>query len=596
MGNGSPRNALGSDWGKALRIFCCRIVLFTLALSPVWVTAKLISTHAVNTPFGDDWRLVDQLEKLHLSQFSWSELCRPVDGERIPLPQILHLSALRLTGGDVRTDAWMNFTWLAATSFGVLWLLLRTLGSGPGSAILFLIANLALFSPTQDWFAMRESAVILPVACLVWANLAASVPGSTVLKLLTCALLAVTASATGIYGLSLLLTIPVLATCAIGIPCRVRPWIIASTWGLFTLLALRIYFQDFGPPSHGGKWMPPWKQGLAMVFEVLSSPLTDPRSTPPKIKIWVGAALATTLLGLASWTLFTTIARRPPCPGARRAPWLALGGGGLLGIALVAVARLSAGGNFAPPDGGSMIPEPAAIPVLLGAVVPLFLPGRPQRRPRARLLSAALLLLLLGTQATLWVRGTATLQNQYESRLRARVALHLCRIFPPENPLSFGTSDPSTILRRARFLHDEGYLTPLPLNEPFWPDRRVSPRKLPPPDAVITRRELSGVSPDFRIVARIPDDAPNPPHPPAGVVLASRDLADPTRHKLLAIAKPDPKDASAWIATLPAALPRDNEIEFWALDGRDLLAHPLSQVLTAEGTLRERPTELPPPP
>jgi hypothetical protein len=597
------RSRSRTRFGSVCLRVLANIALFAAALFPAWLTAQMIADSAVNTPYGDDWKLVDQLENLHLAQFEWGDLWRPVDGERIPLPQFLHLTALRCTGGDVRADAWMNFTWISLTSLGLLLLLLRTIGGGPGAATLFFIANLALFSPGQDLFAMRQAAMLLPVACLVWATLIASFPGSTVLKFAACAFVTATALGSGIYGLSLLLTVPMLAAFAVGLPCRIRPWLIAGGWFLFALLALQLYFKDLNStltPSAGVEPIPLLEQAFSLAFQVLSSPLADARSISSAVRTGLGATLATALLSLTAWTLLTTITRRQPWSGGRRAPWLLLGIGGLLGIGLASATRVTAAVPFMSAGGNLSIPGHAAIPVLMGSLVPLFLQSRERAEPVPRKLLSVLLtglfLAVIAAQSSTWLQGTTTIRNQYQDRLRSRAALHLCKVFPVDDAVSFGTGDPALILRRAQFLHNEGYLTPLLLNEPFWPDRRIATRRLSILEARVTLQPDAAGETAYRVAARLPSSRPEHFDLPAGVLLASQDPSDPTRHRLLAIGRLDPSDPSAWIFERPRDHLPGTSLEFWALDGHQLLAHRLSQILTPEGELLQRSAEPTSPP
>ncbi len=587
-------------WAQAVGRLIANIVLFTLALSPAFVTARLITAHAVNTPFGDDWSLVDQLESLHLDHLEWRELCQPIDGERSPLPQILHLAALRLTGGDLRADAWMNFTWMSLTSLGLLLLLLRTAGGGFGAAVIYFLTNLALFSPAQNLFAMRQAGILLPVACLVWTHLIASFHCSTVLKFAACTLLTATAAANGVYGLSLLLTVPVLACFTVGLPCRLRPWIFTSAWICFAALLLRTYFLGWPllPPSPTPttpdiEATSGLETGFVLASKLIASPLTAGWWTPPPLRIAVGVALAAMLLGMAAWTLIATIGRQEHRSGSSCAPWLLLGIGGLLGISLLTTARLSATPMSQVTGHPGLLSGQIALPVLMGTFVPFYIQVREWHRKlssaRLRFLPPSLLLVLFtvifASQITSWLHGWEATASEHQARLRSRVALHLCRIFPPRDPTAFGTNDLVMITRRAQFLHNEGYLSPLLLHDSFWPDRRVFSSPL----SLFEGRVTTVASPEgtrvFRVVARLPSSTPRKPNPPAGVVLAHQNPLDPTQHRLLSVATPDPADHSAWMISPPPELPKNTKVEFWAIDGSSLLAYRLVQILTPDGEL-----------
>ena len=578
-------------------LLLAQVILVLLALSPAWFTAKLVATYAVNTPFGDDWNLVDHLESLHHDHLEWSELCQPVDGERAPLPQFLHLIAIRLSGGDLRVDAWMNLGWIALTSLGVLLLLLRTVRSGFGVALLYFIANLALFSPAQNLFALRQAGILIPVACLVWAHLFASFHFSSVVKFGACVLLSCIAASSGIYGLALLLTVPVLACFAVGMPCRMRPVIFAAAWGVFALVVLKLYFLSWNPFSglftpvpEGIESSPRLERGFAIAFKLLSSPLIEGWGwAGPGARVALGAGLTAMLLGMAAWTLVSTIGQHRPLSGVRCSPWLLLGMSGLVGIALIAITRLAASPLFDSPSSSIHLGH-AAIPVLLGTLAPFYLLIREwihRIQPHLLRLAPALLLAsvsgsVIGLQSESWFRGQEITRFEHHQRLRARVALHLSNCFPPNDATSFGTTDPATLARRARFLHDSGYLNPLLLHQAVWPDRRVSTEAL----TLLQARVDEGASRPpsrFRIIARIPGNA-GKLEPAAGLLIAAQDPFDPMQHRLLASGTPDPADLAGWLLDLPGgdiAFPR---LEFWAIDGQSMIAHRLDSILVrAEG-------------
>ena len=586
------------------------LVLVALALTPAFVTTHLISTYSVNTPYGDDWNLVDHLENLHHDQLEWREVYRPVDGERSPLPQLLHIGALRLTGGDLRADAWMNLTWISLTSLAVLLLLLRTIGGGFAMALLYFIANLSLFSPAQNLFAMRQAGILLPVACLVWAHLFASFHISTVLKFAACAFLAATAAASGIYGLSLLATVPILACFAVGLPCRVRPWIFALAWGIFAAVLLRLYLFDwnplaslFSPIPPGMEITPRLERGFSTGFKLLASPLIEGWGwASPAARIALGTALAAMLLGMAAWTLLATIGRHRPMSGVRCSPWLLLGISGLTGVALIAVARLCANPLGPPPTESAVNLGHAAIPVILGTLVPFYVLARESihriRPYPLRILPAVLLASILGSviglQSESWFRGQESVRQEHRERLRARVALHLSRVFAPDDPVAFGSADTEVLLRRAQFLHNAGYLNPLLLHLPNWPERRVAPLPLSLLEARVDRYS-EAPSFRFRILARVPSPL-GQAQPAAGVLLACKDPLDETQYRLVAAASPDPANPAAWLLDLAAKPLEGSPLEFLAIDGQTMIAHRLDQhiVRDAAGNLeleRSKPVQ-----
>jgi len=598
---GASPNAMGRGSRRVT------LALLGLALLPAWWTARTVSEHAVNTPFRDDWRLVDHLEALHHAQVPWEEFWRPVDGERSPLPQLLHIFALRLSGGDVRVDAWINLGCIAASSLGILFLLGRTLGWGWPLGMLYFVANLALFSPAQNLFAMRQAGILIPVACLVWALLLASWHGSTVLKFSGCALLAALAAGSGVQGLALLPAVPLLAAMAVGLPCRLRPALFTALWALGACAALAIYLRDWNPllPAASpilpaGEEAPPGiERGFAVAFQLIASPLLDGWAwATPAHRVAAGATLATALLSMAAWALLETLSGRRRATGVRCGPWLLLGGSGLLGLAVLVATRLSALPPGAPFPGPGLSYGHTALPVLLGTLVPLHVLGREWiTRAKHRpwwlvpvLVHASTFGTVIGLQSEAWFRGHEEIRTEHRERLRARVALHLSAVFPPANPEPFGHPSPEELQRRARFLHEAGYLQPPLLRDDTWPARRVHPDTL----SLLTARvePIPGL-PGFRIIARLPGPGRSS-SPAAGVIAATRSADDPTRYRLVARAIPDPTQPEAWELELPAVPEAPSEdTEIWALDATTMIAHRLEQRIGSnpDGTYRIlRPT------
>jgi hypothetical protein len=594
-------------------LLLAHVALIGLAVIPAWFTVNLVATYAVNTPFGDDWKLVDHLESLNHDHLSWRDICRPVDGERSPLPQLLHLGALRITGGDVRVDAWMNLAWISLTSVGILLLLLRTIKGDFAIALLYLIANLALFSPAQNLFSTRQAGILIPVACLVWAHLFASFHFSSVIKFSACVLLSLIAAACGIYGLALLGTVPILACFAVGLPCRIRPIVFAAAWGIFAVITLRIYFWDWNPfgglftaVPEGIETSPRLERGFAIAFRILSSPLIEGWGwAGPLARAALGTGLTGMLLGMAAWTLTSTMGHHRPLSGVRCSPWLLLGMSGLTGVGLVALDRLAVSPFAAPvPSPSSINLGSAAFPVLLGTLVPFYVLVREWIhgiRPFVLRILPALLLAsvfgsVIGLQSESWFRGQEAIRLEHHQRLRARVALHLSNLFPPADPVAFGTDDAAILSRRARFLHDSGYLTPLLLHEPVWPGRRVDPQPLSLLEARVD--ESTGFQPpNLRVIARMPS-ASGKLEPLAGVLLTTEDAFDPNQHHLLARATPDPSDLAGWFIELPPGEINSPRIDIWAIDGQTMIAHPLDQYLfhlDGEPGFSLRRSSLPPP-
>jgi hypothetical protein len=593
------------------------LVLLLLALVPAWWTARTVIAHAVNTPFRDDWLLVDHLEALHRSQVPWTELWRPVDGERSPLPQAIHLLALRFTGGDVRVDAWINLGCIGASSLGVLLLLARTLGWGWPTGLLYFVANLALFSPAQNLFAMRQAGVLIPVTCLIWSILLASRHGSTVVKFTGCAFLAAMAIGSGVHGLALLPAVPLLASMAVGLPCRIRPLLFSAAWGAAAVAALAFYLWGWNPapaaagagPGADTESMPGLERGFALAFQLISAPLLEGWGwAGPAQRVATGALLATALLAMAAWALLEALAGRRRPTGIRCGPWLLLGGSGLLGLGILVATRISS----LPP--GQPLPAPtlnlghAALPVLLGTLVPLHVLGREwmtraRRRPwwfLPALIHASAFGTAIGLQAESWFRGHEEIRLEHRERLRTRVALHLCELFPPANPDAFAHPSAEDLRRRARFLHENGYLQPPMLRDDSWPSRRVREHPLPIlsarvdpfPDPLVQGRV-------FRVIARLPASVPGAaPIPAAGVLAAVRAPDDPTRYRPVARAVPVPGQPEAWDLDVSGVAPGE-EAEVWAIDGMTLAAHRLEQRIRsqADGTHDLfRPTALPGPP
>lgn len=125
------------------------LVLGVLAAVPVLTMLVLLVKYSVNTPWWDQWSVVDLMAKLHSGTLSIGDLWQQHNEHRILVPQAVELGLGGITGWNFRVFELMS--WVMATcSFGVLILLLKRIFLN--RKIVFLLAAVfawLLFSPAQ---------------------------------------------------------------------------------------------------------------------------------------------------------------------------------------------------------------------------------------------------------------------------------------------------------------------------------------------------------------------------------------------------------------------------------------------------------------
>jgi len=172
------------------------LLLIALALTPAFVTTDLVSTYSVNTPYGDDWNLVDHLENLHHDHPSngatYAALSTANDAS-LPAaapPRRASTNRRRSSGGCL-DEPDLDFIDLARRPPAFAANHRRRLCDG--AALLDRKSRPVLLLRISSRCARPGSCSLS--ACLMWAHLFASFHISTVLKFAACAVLATVAAA-----------------------------------------------------------------------------------------------------------------------------------------------------------------------------------------------------------------------------------------------------------------------------------------------------------------------------------------------------------------------------------------------------------------
>lgn len=423
----------------------------------VVVCAVLVQLNAVDTPFESDWDQVDLLEKLHAGTLTPADLHQAENGVRAPVPKAAGLFLARVSNGNFRGAAWLNFAVIAACAFGVFLMLVRTLGGGVKLWIAMLAANLILFSPLhfEQLLSGSELGALLAVASIIWGILFATAHLPAALRLPFCLICGVAGSFSHIAGLAIWPVVILLTLMTQKLGQRSGRIFFLIIWTLTGAAVFTGYFRGnaaqqlltAGPEKTVVSWLVLVSETVAPAWEFAGN---------ESALIIVGLTLLGALLAFAGYWLVATVRQKRMHLWNHCLPWFGLAFGALSGAGLIC----SSSEN--PTGAASAI---FVAPVLLSLVVLYVILSTENREPapeacpsrRARVVWMTLLSLFVLHQVALWIYGGLEMGRDRHKRLRAHAALLLSPKFEPRDLAPFATADPEVFQRRAKFLATTGY-------------------------------------------------------------------------------------------------------------------------------------------
>jgi len=217
--------------------------VFCLTLAPPCFLAPLIFKYSVDIPQWDEWEYVPLFEKLSRGSLTIADLFRQMNEYRQFFPNLVIVALGWLTRGDVRYEMLASFLAACLISFNVYRLVECTIGGDRlPRLLLFLIANLFIFSPSQyqNWLQGQQLVYYFPIACVTGCLLVAYSHWNLKTKFVVCAFLSVISTFSSANGiLCWLVVLPVLIV-ADRLSARRRLWL-AWMIGLCSSAGLYLY-------------------------------------------------------------------------------------------------------------------------------------------------------------------------------------------------------------------------------------------------------------------------------------------------------------------------------------------------------------------
>lgn len=439
-----------------------RLLAFGLTLLPPCFLAVLIFTYSVDLPQWDQWGYVPFFEELSRGSFPVSKLFAQVNEYRQFFPNLVFLTLGWLTRWDVRYEMWALFLLACLISFNVYRLARLTIGgAGPRRILLFFMANLLIFSPSQseNWLQGQQLVYYVPIACITGCILVAHSRLPPIARFAVCACLSTIStfsSANG--GLCWVVVLPVLLT-APRSPIPGRKWFVTA-WVLGFLsnaaFYLRGYYKPWWSPSPLTALANPL-QAVLYFLRFLGAPLGLEKG---KLAALVGILL---LSLFAVGCAFVIRYRHDSTVVRRMTPWLMVGAYSILTAVMTMIGRVGLG------VGQSMnvryIGYSVYLVVSLIFLVPLitdklFSENKLSGHRRLAHVTAALAILFLLWQPLVYAKGIQRMKEMRRKVLQAKASVLLIDIAPDPDLVNTLYPDLSFLAAKANVLDELGFLRP----------------------------------------------------------------------------------------------------------------------------------------
>lgn len=445
-----------------------RTLLPVLGILPALVLALLISRHAVNVPFMDEWDTPGEVLLRHAEgRLGAEDLFRQHNESRKVFPRLVFLGLAAHPPWDVRDGMLLCFLSACGIALALLFLAARTLGPlTQGIAFPFLLATALIFSPIQadNWLWGIQWVVFLPILCLA---LSLGITRSNLplfARYLLCGILALIATfsfANGIFLWGLLLPALVFSR-ALSFKAALGQGKAIVSWCLAFLGVALLYFHDYHAPPH-----PPAPAGdpahwLAGAFAFFLGFLGAPLGCGDfKTGLLVGGLVLILFLLLS---LAALLLKRKGIGLEPAVAWWVLGAYALLNAAIAATGRLGYGVRHAMAGRYTTTSLYAVVSLLfLGAWVWSVL-NRSGRGSRGGLLkgcAAFLLLAFLLLQTQSFLHGARQMGRTHQARIKAKAALLLIPLgIDPEHVKTLLYPDVQILSSRALDLDRLGLVAP----------------------------------------------------------------------------------------------------------------------------------------
>ncbi len=415
-------------------------VAMGLCLFPPLVLAILIWRDAVDVPYWDEWHngIAGILVKFKAGQLSLTDLWAQHNESRLVVLRLLLIFLGGFTHWNLRYENGVAFLLAITVCILVFQLMQKTLSERAGiRRPIYFIASLLFFSPalSEAWLWGMELILFVPMVCLLGCLLSLRSKMSRTAKLMLCMVLATLSTYSFSNGLLVWLVLlpawfwPEMTG---GGGSRYRAGLVWSV-GFAANVLLYFYHYQF-PPSSGFWRLLTTHPGQVLEYFLcfLGGPLTL-RSSATAVAI--SSAIGSVVLTLFLWACGQWIKWRSNLALAgRMAPWLAVGGYGLLSAALATMGRAAIGvdQSLSPRYGIFSVSLMVAVACLLTIIVCRPVTEGENQSPRGSCTLAGLGGLLVALHLLAFPANVRSMTVFHLDLLQARTCLQFLDVLPPQ--------------------------------------------------------------------------------------------------------------------------------------------------------------------
>ena len=301
---------------RSIHSYLKKVAFIILILAPAIYIFYLINLYGINVPFWDEWEFVPFLVKAHAGTLKFFDLWVQHNEHRMLFPRLIMLSIIYASNWNITYQLYANFI-LAALTFFVLYLLLRSTFNGQIPKWLLVILSLLIFSPAQweNWAGGLTILFFLNVLSMVIATYALIRWGGQKKGLIVAMIFAVVASYSTNNGLLTWIAVAPIFVRKIWRKGHIIAWIFAF------ILTVIFYYCGYTKPSNHPSLLAfvhhPY-DFAKFVLAYIGAPLG--RGCGTRCSICLGALLLSTL-GAGALYFWLSYKERVD----KILPWLAIG-------------------------------------------------------------------------------------------------------------------------------------------------------------------------------------------------------------------------------------------------------------------------------
>jgi hypothetical protein len=410
-----------------------RALLKYLPFAPAIVLAALIPQYWVDVPQYDEWDSVMLFEHLSQGSLTLGLLFKQVNEYRQFFPNVLFVGLGKLTHWDLRYEMILVFAAACLISLNVRRLAALTAQASEFQfAILFLVANLIIFSLTQyeNWFQAQQLVYYMPILCVTTCIVIGRTSLGTLAKFGICAALSFVSTFSSANGIVCwVVVLPLLVYTEWPKGRRPVVWL-SGLWMVAICLSLELYLHGYEKPW----WTPSPLTGLyhplrAFVYFLgfVGGPLGLERV---RLSVVAGAVM---IAGFTAAGVYLVRRRHDRELIARAIGWLVIGAYSLLTAVMTTIGRVGL------PTGPSQVPRYLGFSVylLLALVFLAYIIGEDMQRRgggtsigRPNPLAFTTILVLIVYQPFMWALSYRQMDAWQTRLLQAKASILLINQLP----------------------------------------------------------------------------------------------------------------------------------------------------------------------